>query len=181
MKNGQTPQAGPPNQGTDEDAELTRELLNLDVNKPQPTPRSTSNVPTPNQPPQNQNFGNQPTMGQNSGWQQPSQQQQFHPSYGQQFGGHGFPPQPQFQPVQPPQQQHHHNPTPQHYAPPPAQTGSGKLNCFFKRYIFPILVTLDDFIEARKLTKMATSALDYEDAKTAIDFLRKALNVLEKN
>jgi hypothetical protein len=27
---------------------------------------------------------------------------------------------------------------------------------------------------------MATSALDYEDAKTAIDFLRKALNILEK-
>jgi hypothetical protein len=82
LKNGQTPQPGPPKKEGDEDDELTRELLSLDV-KPQPIPRTSSNVPsiptnqnqfTPVQPtnyPQN-TFG-QPTN--NLGWQGQPQQQ----------------------------------------------------------------------------------------------------------
>lgn len=41
-------------------------------------------------------------------------------------------------------------------------------------------VKLEDFIESRKLCKMACSALDYEDARTAIEFLEKALAILRK-
>lgn len=118
MKNNTTPQAGPqPKSGGDDD-ELTRELMNLDVSKPQPTPRSTStNVPTPNQfnqphasfplhPQQpNHGFAPQHPNQQDFGWQQP--QQQFNVSYGQQQFGH--------QSILPSQQgvptdQLHHNP-----------------------------------------------------------------------
>ncbi|CAK5103230.1 unnamed protein product [Meloidogyne enterolobii] len=39
---------------------------------------------------------------------------------------------------------------------------------------------LEDYLEAKKYTKFASSALDYEDPKTAIDFLLKAVAVLQK-
>ncbi|KAI6192028.1 Vacuolar protein sorting-associated protein VTA1-like protein [Aphelenchoides bicaudatus] len=164
LKNGTTPQPGPlSNKG--EDDELTRELLNLDVTKPQPTPRTTSNAPAPSQfnqpanfPPPNQQHTGFNTPQQQFGGGQYQQPQQFNTGYNQpqQQFGQEYPPQ---QPHYPPSQ-HHHN-VPSH----PTQNSE---------------VTLDEFIEARKLTKMANSALDYEDAKTAIDFLRKALKVLEK-
>ena len=41
-------------------------------------------------------------------------------------------------------------------------------------------LTLDDFMEARKYVKYALSALDYEDAKTAIENMTKAMQVLQK-
>uniref|UniRef100_A0A1I7Z702 Vacuolar protein sorting-associated protein VTA1 n=1 Tax=Steinernema glaseri TaxID=37863 RepID=A0A1I7Z702_9BILA len=52
--------------------------------------------------------------------------------------------------------------------PVPAPSGSGGQ------------VTLDDFLEAQKYTKYAISALNYEDAKTAIENLQKAIQVLQK-
>lgn len=39
---------------------------------------------------------------------------------------------------------------------------------------------LEDYLEAKKYTKFASSALDYEDPATAIDFLLKAVAVLQK-
>lgn len=39
---------------------------------------------------------------------------------------------------------------------------------------------LEDYLEAKKYTKFASSALDYEDPKTAIDYLQKAIAVLQK-
>jgi hypothetical protein len=39
---------------------------------------------------------------------------------------------------------------------------------------------LEDYLEAKKYTKFASSALDYEDPKTAIDYLHKAIAVLQK-
>lgn len=42
-------------------------------------------------------------------------------------------------------------------------------------------LTLDDFMEAQKYAKYAVSALSYEDAKTAIDSMMKALAILTKN
>jgi len=167
LKTGQTPQAGPPNKEGGEDDELTRELLRLDVTKPEPAPRTSSNTTGPsnqfNQPnPTNypqvpQNTGFPPSIGQNFGWQQP-----FDPNFGQnqQFGGQTHPQ--QFNNFPPQQQQTHH-----HNVPQPAQVNSSE-------------ATLDDFIEARRLCKTALNALDFEDAKTAIDFLNKALKVLEK-
>lgn len=42
-------------------------------------------------------------------------------------------------------------------------------------------LTLDDFMEAQKYAKYAVSALSYEDAKTAIESMTKALEILKKH
>lgn len=42
-------------------------------------------------------------------------------------------------------------------------------------------LTLDDFMEAQKYAKYAVSALSYEDAKTAIESMMKALEILQKH
>lgn len=39
---------------------------------------------------------------------------------------------------------------------------------------------MEDFVEAKKYTKFALSALDYDDAKAAIDNMYKAIAVLQK-
>ncbi|KAI6205017.1 Vacuolar protein sorting-associated protein VTA1-like protein [Aphelenchoides besseyi] len=174
LKNGETPKPGPPSEQNNElgDDELTRELLNLDV-KPQPQPRTTSNDQSQSfgqgyQQPPSSNVGwqpQQPGYGQQSGYGQPPNYGQ-QPGYGQQFGGSSntptfnAPPPPR--PTQPTQY------TTSSHAP--LSTGNADNSD----------LTLEDFIEARKLTKLAASALDYEDAKTAVDFLRKAIKVLEK-
>ncbi|KAI6173147.1 Vacuolar protein sorting-associated protein VTA1-like protein [Aphelenchoides besseyi] len=181
LKNGETPKPGPPSEQNNDlgDDELTRELMNLDV-KPQPQPRTTSNVPSQPTIPQNptnfsqdqpQNFGQgyQQPPSTNVGWQpqqpgygqQPNYGQQ--PAYGQQFGGNSNTP--SFNAPRPPR------PT-QYATSPHASLSTGNVDNSD--------LTLEDFIEARKLTKLAASALDYEDAKTAVDFLRKAIKVLEK-
>uniref|UniRef100_A0A183CCF2 Vacuolar protein sorting-associated protein VTA1 n=1 Tax=Globodera pallida TaxID=36090 RepID=A0A183CCF2_GLOPA len=41
-------------------------------------------------------------------------------------------------------------------------------------------LTLQDYLEAKKLAKYAQSAMDYEDPKTAIDYLQKSIAVLQK-
>ncbi|KAI6240692.1 Vacuolar protein sorting-associated protein VTA1-like protein [Aphelenchoides fujianensis] len=180
LKTGQTPQPGPPSEqqkGGDEEDELTRELLNLDV-KPQPQPRTSSKATTP---PANQtNFGadqppggyanQQPPTGGNVGWQPPNYSQ-FVP-HNQPYGGppqsFGGPQQPTFNAPPPPPQRPDYPPQPQFASNQPGDVGGSAE------------VSLEEFIEARKYTKLAASALDYEDAKTAIDFLRKAIVVLEK-
>ena len=40
--------------------------------------------------------------------------------------------------------------------------------------------TFDEFEKARKFTKFALSAIEYEDTKTTVDNLKKALVILEK-
>ncbi|TKR72480.1 hypothetical protein L596_019917 [Steinernema carpocapsae] len=40
--------------------------------------------------------------------------------------------------------------------------------------------TMDDFLEAQKFCKYAMSALNYEDAKSAVDNLYKAIQILQK-
>ncbi|KAK0400663.1 hypothetical protein QR680_015378 [Steinernema hermaphroditum] len=54
--------------------------------------------------------------------------------------------------------------------PSPVATSSG----------FGAQPSLDDFLEAQKFCKYAISALNYEDAKTAIENLYKAIQVLQK-
>ncbi|KAL3112903.1 hypothetical protein niasHT_015609 [Heterodera trifolii] len=41
-------------------------------------------------------------------------------------------------------------------------------------------LTLEDYLEAKKLAKYAQSAMDYEDPNTAIDYLQKAIAILQK-
>lgn len=41
-------------------------------------------------------------------------------------------------------------------------------------------VTMDDLMEAQKFAKYAVSALSYEDVKTAIDSMNKAIAILKK-
>lgn len=41
-------------------------------------------------------------------------------------------------------------------------------------------LTIDDYMEAQKYAKYAVSALSYEDSKTAIESMMKALSILKK-
>lgn len=54
-----------------------------------------------------------------------------------------------------------------------------KFNTYVSNFSAKAL-SVDDYVEAKKYTKYALSALDYDDARTAVENLNKALAVLQK-
>ncbi|CAD5234444.1 unnamed protein product [Bursaphelenchus xylophilus] len=195
LKNGETPVPGPPPR--DEGEELANEFANIEF-KPQPPPRTSPPASGVPQHPDSQGFGwnhlnsagGNPASNQNN-FSQPRNQfdnNQFYAPSGQANSssiGQPFVP-----PANPSYQYNHDKPSYPPAVPPPSYVPSSfpypPTQSFSSGVDSPSgqsngsKVSLEDYIEARRLCKMACSALDYEDGKTAIDFMEKALKVLKK-
>lgn len=152
----------------------------------QPPPQQQQQPPQqPQYAPQQQPGGypaanNYPPPQQQQQFKPPQQQQQFQPppqTYPQQPPAR---PQQQFQP--PPQQQQHYPPPQQQQQqyPPPQQQQQQKPAVLQgnSTYTPKQHVEIRDNEQAKKFCKFAISALEYNDTRTAVDNLLKALNLL---
>ncbi|CAD5229354.1 unnamed protein product [Bursaphelenchus okinawaensis] len=181
LKNGETPVSGPPPSSKDEDDELMRQLIQVDDIKPTPPPRSSPPNSANTNVADSQKFGwsdipfEGPFSSPNSNtYNQPATNSPYPTPYsqpGSQYPGQFFN-QPFNQPNQP-------SYAPQPYQPPAAQPQSNPSSTTSLQSSSS-KVSLENNLEARRFCKMACSALDYEDAKTAIEFMEKALAVLRK-
>jgi len=179
LKNGEQPVPAKSGQSADDDPlmnELNDEFNSMMHGLPQtpssgPNPNVNSFAPPqrPDQPPQPQQPWN--SAGGTSGYPSITNQYPGAPTGSTNFPSNSPVPQPrqQINPASfsfvPPQQQKQHLPG-DHIANQPA--------------MYSAHITMDEIIEAKKLTKYAMSALDYDDVKTAIDNMHKALAILQK-
>uniref|UniRef100_A0A1Q3FC11 Vacuolar protein n=1 Tax=Culex tarsalis TaxID=7177 RepID=A0A1Q3FC11_CULTA len=170
LKNGETPVPGP--MKSDEDEELDNELQNL-VPGPSNPPPDQPGAPGPShqqQPPY-------PPMGFNSFPAAPSQL----PLSGPPSGPTNFVTNDPFSNVKAPTPPSEPEKPPggwQPYTGPSAGVSGGSAEVAVAP-VAGVSLTPDQLTKAQKYCKWAGSALNYEDVKTAIDNLQKALNLLQ--
>lgn len=179
LKNGETPVPGPMKSEDDEDGELDNELQDLVAgpsggagggsNPPEQPPAAAAG---PSQPPYpTMGFNNFPSPGGNpqipSG--PPSGPTNF---YTNDPFSNVKPPTPPSEPEKPPGGW-------QPYTGPPAAGSGGEVVAPAAASMAGVTLTPDQITKAQKYCKWAGSALNYEDVKTAIDNLQKALRLLQ--
>lgn len=168
LKNGETPVPGP--MKSDEDEELDNELQDL-----VPGPSSAS----PNQPGPSQHQPPYPPMGFNSFPAGPGQTQL--PTSGPPSGPTNFVTNDPFSNVKAPTPPSEPEKPPggwQPYTGPVAGGGAAEVTAPVAAGA-GVTLTPDQITKAQKYIKWAGSALNYEDTKTAIDNLQKALRLLQ--
>uniref|UniRef100_A0A7E4VE28 Vacuolar protein sorting-associated protein VTA1 n=1 Tax=Panagrellus redivivus TaxID=6233 RepID=A0A7E4VE28_PANRE len=206
LKNGETPVPGPPG-GLQDQAQPPTPSAGPPSGGPLGAPPAPFNpndfgLPTPGQ----QLGGGYSSDSSAHGQQYHQQQQPQQPQWPQQppaQGGYGGPQQPQgghpgygfSAPApqhQPTSHEHHPIPPPRpslqagggssaSFGPPAGSGASAPGTGSIPTSVAPAPgLKLEDFIDARKFAKYAVSALDYEDAPTAIENLIKALQILQR-
>ncbi|XP_058460445.1 vacuolar protein sorting-associated protein VTA1 homolog [Malaya genurostris] len=166
LKNGETPIPGP--MKTDEDNEYENEMENLGPGA------GTSNI-EPTAGPSNQPQLPYPPMGFHAAPQSPSAPNQL-PLSGPPSGPTNFTTNDPFSTVKPPTPPSEPEKPPGGFQPytGPSNTGSSEGGLSQG-----VQLTPDQIIKAQKYCKWAGSALNYEDIKSAIDSLQKALRLLQ--
>lgn len=159
LKNGETPVAGP--MKNEEDEELDNELQNLVPGPEQPSPAAG-----PSQPPY-------PPMGFNNF---PAPGQPTIPASGPPSGPTNFVTNDPFSNVKAPTPPSEPEKPPGGWQP---YSGSADVAAPVAGTMAGVTLTPDQLTKAQKYCKWAGSALNYEDVKTAIDNLQKALRLLQ--